>query len=484
MLVSKSNGHNVNTVLGSGSCNENNSSNPMELLAYSIINLICKEAASGMYRGALETLQKIMSECIYQEGNAFVIMGAGEQLKRIKYDVDENNLKVFNVHFDNNEELVTDGEPDVVCLSKQEWENLLIKLKPEIKENVFSENNKLSRENNVDQYVQSAKRNEQALFDNIIKSDFHVALLQPGRTRSVISETPPNDCMESHNLYENHTDKVSTVTKNSQQVKGHYGDKLKEMQLFLNQMSNALQQDSSLLESKEHTIDIQEKTNKFVQHFQRVLFDKNGRSSEFLLNFYECCYKFLPRAQPQDKIDSYNSALQAFSIFCSSTLTHNNVGFNFKLFPEVKLSGGDLETVFKYKNGNFVWEIARIKITLPKEEGGLYNLGGLDFKECFFSGQNFSNYDIKYVNWGTSLFDVDTPCIFNTPANNESYEKSLKPVSENGLNGVLSDRNKKIKMITGVAPFDGISSMDDDFDDSSSEDEPVENSPVVTSPLV
>ncbi|EHL3408242.1 TPA: DUF5507 domain-containing protein, partial [Escherichia coli] len=28
MLVSKSNGHNVNTVLGSGSCNENNSSNP------------------------------------------------------------------------------------------------------------------------------------------------------------------------------------------------------------------------------------------------------------------------------------------------------------------------------------------------------------------------------------------------------------------------------------------------------------------------
>lgn len=118
MLVSKSNGHNVNTVLGSGSCNENNSSNPMELLAYSIINLICKEAASGMYRGVLETLQKIMSECIYQEGNAFVIIGAGEQLKRIKYDVDENNLKVFNVHFDNNEELVTDGEPDVVCLSK------------------------------------------------------------------------------------------------------------------------------------------------------------------------------------------------------------------------------------------------------------------------------------------------------------------------------------------------------------------------------
>ena len=96
MLVSKSNGFNASAVLGSGSCNENNSSNPMELLAYSIIKLICKEAASGMYRGALETLQKIMSECIYQEGNAFVIMGAGEQLKRIKYDVDENNLKLLN----------------------------------------------------------------------------------------------------------------------------------------------------------------------------------------------------------------------------------------------------------------------------------------------------------------------------------------------------------------------------------------------------
>ena len=484
MLVSKSNGFNASAVLGSGSYNENKSSKHMELLAHSILKLICKEAASETYRGALETLQKMMSECIYQEGNAFVIMGAGEQLKRIKYDVDENNLKVFNVHFDNNEELVTDGEPDVVCLSKQEWENLLIKLKPEIKENVFSENNKLSRENNVDQYVQSAKRNEQALFDNIIKSDFHVASLQPGRTRSVISETPPNDCMESHNLYENHTDKVSTVTKNSQQVKGHYGDKLKEMQLFLNQMSNALQQDSSLLESKEHTIDIQEKTNKFVQHFQRVLFDKNGRSSEFLLNFYECCYKFLPRAQPQDKIDSYNSALQAFSIFCSSTLTHNNVGFNFKLFPEVKLSGGELETVFKYKNGNFVWEIARIKITLPKEEGGLYNLRGLDFKGCFFSGQNFSNYDIQYVNWGTSLFDVDTPCIFNVPDDNKSYDKLLKSVSENGLNGVLTDRNNKIKLITGVAPFDGISSMDDDFDDSSSEENSPEDSPIENRPLV
>ena len=483
MLVSKSNGHNVNTVFGSVSCNENNSTNTMELVAHSIIKLICKEAASGTYRGALETLQKMMSECIYHEGNAFVIMGSGEQLKRIKYDVDENNLKVFNVYFDNNEELVTDGEPDVVCLSKQVWEDLLIKLKLENKENAVSETDLSSNRNNVDQFFQSAKRTEQTLLENIIKSDFHVDSFKPGSTRSVILETQPNVCMESRNSYDNQIDKVSPVTKNSQQVKGHYGDKLKEMQMFLNQMGNALQQAPSLSESKEHTIDIQKITDAFVKEFRGVLIDKNGNSSERLFNFYECCYKFLPRAQPQDKIESYNSALQAFSIFRSSTLNNNDVGFNFKLFPEVKLSGENLETVFKYKKGSFVREIAKINITLQKEEGGLYNLRGLDFKGCFFSGQNFSNYDIQYVNWGTSLFDVDTPCIFNAPAYNKSNEKSLKPVSENGLSGVLTDRNNKIKLITGVAPFDDILFMDD-FDDSSSEDDPVENSPVVTSPVV
>ncbi|EKI2862975.1 DUF5507 domain-containing protein, partial [Escherichia coli] len=440
---------NTSAFFASRNYNGNNSSNPMELLAHSIIKLICKEAASATYCGALETLQKMMSECIYQEGNAFVIMGAGEQLKRIKYDVDENNLKVFNVHFDNNEVLVTDGEPDVVCLSKQVWENLLIKLKLENKENTASEVHESANKGEVEQLVECSKRNEQTLFDNIRKSDFHVGSLKPGSMNSVILEMPPNVCMEPRNSYENKIDEVS-----------------------------------SLSEPKEHTIDIQEKTDAFVKKFKGILFDQNGRSSEFLLNFYECCYVFLPRAQPQDKIESYNSALQAFSIFCSSTLTHNNIGFDFKLFPEVKLSGEHLETVFKYKNGDDVREIAKINITLQKEEGGLYNLRGLDFKGCFFSGQNFSNYDIQYVNWGTSLFDVDTPCIFNTPANHESYEKSLKPVSENGLNGVLSDRNKKIKMITGVAPFDDILFMDDDFDDNSPEDDPVENSPVVNSPLV
>ncbi|HAL9706904.1 TPA: hypothetical protein H7W01_003546, partial [Escherichia coli] len=456
MLVSKSNGHNVNTVFGSVSCNENNSTNTMELVAHSIIKLICQEAASGTYRGALETLQKMMSECIYHEGNAFVIMGSGEQLKRIKYDVDENNLKVFNVYFDNNEELVTDGEPDVVCLSKQVWEDLLIKLKLENKENAVSETDLSSNKNNVDQFIECAKRTEQTLLENIIKSDFHVDSFKPGSTRSVILETQPNVCMESRNSYDNQIDKVSPVTKNSQQVKGHYGDKLKEMQMFLNQMGNALQQAPSLSESKEHTIDIQKITDAFVKEFRGVLIDKNGNSSERLFNFYECCYKFLPRAQPQDKIESYNSALQAFSIFRSSTLNNNDVGFNFKLFPEVKLSEENLETVFKYKKGSFVREIARINITLQKGEGGLYNLGGLDFKGCFFSGQNFRNYDIKYVNWRTSLFDVDAPCIFNVPDDNKSYEKLLKSVSENGLNGVLSDRNNKIKIITGVAPFDDI----------------------------
>ncbi|HFO3640940.1 TPA: DUF5507 domain-containing protein, partial [Escherichia coli] len=448
-LVSKSNELNTSAFFASRNYNGNNSSNPMELLAHSIIKLICKEAASATYCGALETLQKMMSECIYQEGNAFVIMGAGEQLKRIKYDVDENNLKVFNVHFDNNEVLVTDGEPDVVCLSKQVWENLLIKLKPEIKENAASEVHKSANKGEIEQLVECSKRNEQTLFDNIRKSDFHVGSLKPGSMNNVILEMSPNVCMEPRNSYENKIDEVS-----------------------------------SLSEPKEHTIDIQEKTDAFVKKFKGVLFDKNTRSSELLFNFYECCYVFLPRAQPQDKIDSYNSALQAFSIFCSSTLIHNNIGFDFKLFPEVKLSGEHLETVFKYKNGDDVREIAKINITLQKEEGGLYNLRGLDFKGCFFSGQNFSNYDIQYVNWGTSLFDVDTPCIFNTPANHESYEKSLKPVSENGLNGVLSDRNKKIKMITGVAPFDDILFMDDDFDDNSPEDAPIENSPIVNSPLV
>ncbi|WIX53018.1 DUF5507 domain-containing protein [Escherichia coli] len=484
MLVSKSNEINTSAVLASRNYNENNSSNPMGLLAHSIVKLICKEAASETYRGALETLQKMMSECIYHEGNAFVIMGFGEQLKRIKYDVDENNLKVFNVYFDNNEELVTDGEPDVVCLSKQVWENLLIKLKLENKENAVSETDLSSNKNNVDHFFESAKRDEQTLFGNIRKSEFHVDSLKPGSTRSVILETQPNVSMEPRNLYDNQIDKVSPVTKNSQQVKGHYGDKLKEMQMFLNQMSNALQQAPSLSESKEHTIDIQKITDAFVKEFRGILFDKNGNSSERLFNFYECCYIFLPRAQPQDKIESYNSALQAFSIFRSSTLNNNDVGFNFKLFPEVKLSGENLETVFKYKKGSFVREIARINITLQKGEGGLYNLGGLDFKGCFFSGQNFRNYDIKNVNWRTSLFDVDAPCIFNVPDDNKSYEKLLKSVSENGLNGVLSDRNNKIKLITGVAPFDDILFMDDDFDDSSSEDDPVENSPVVNSSIV
>ncbi|HHL4281913.1 TPA: DUF5507 domain-containing protein [Escherichia coli] len=449
MLVSKSNELNTSAFFASRNYNGNNSSNPMELLAHSIIKLICKEAASATYCGALETLQKMMSECIYQEGNAFVIMGAGEQLKRIKYDVDENNLKVFNVHFDNNEVLVTDGEPDVVCLSNQVWENLLIKLKPEIKENAASEVHKSANKGEIEQLVECSKRNEQTLFDNIRKSDFHVGSLKPGSMNNVVLEMPPNVCMEPRNSYENKIDEVS-----------------------------------SLSEPKEHTIDIQEKTDAFVKKFKGVLFDKNTRSSELLFNFYECCYVFLPRAQPKDKIDSYNSALQAFSIFCSSTLTHNNIGFDFKLFPEVKLSGEHLETVFKYKNGDDVREIAKINISLQKEEGGLYNLRGLDFKGCFFSGQNFSNYDIQYVNWGTSLFDVDTPCIFNAPAYNKSNEKSLKPVSENGLSGVLTDRNNKIKLITGVAPFDDILFMDDDFDDSSSEDDSVENSPVVTSPVV
>ena len=41
MLVSKSNGFNASAVLGSGSYNENKSSKHMELLAHSILKLIC-----------------------------------------------------------------------------------------------------------------------------------------------------------------------------------------------------------------------------------------------------------------------------------------------------------------------------------------------------------------------------------------------------------------------------------------------------------
>ncbi len=97
--------------------------------------------------------------------------------------------------------------------------------------------------------------------------------------------------MESHNLYDNQIDKISPV-KNSQQVKGHYGDKFKEMHMFINQMSNALQQAPSLSESKEHTVDIQEKTNKFVQHFQRVLFDKMEGHQSFYLIFMSVAISF------------------------------------------------------------------------------------------------------------------------------------------------------------------------------------------------
>ncbi|HAV2166893.1 TPA: hypothetical protein JHK21_002843 [Escherichia coli] len=464
MLVSKSNEINTSTFINSGNCNERKSSKSMELLAYSIIKLICKEAASGTYNGALEILQKMMSECKYHEGNAFVIMGAGEQLKRIKYDANENKLKVYNVHFDNNQELVADGEPDVVFLKKTVWEGLLVQLKLENKENAVSEVHKSANKGEVEQLVECSERNEKRLLDNINKNT------------------------TIYNIYNNQraTNITTSVSEPPAQGKSNDVDKLKQTQ-FINASQfdiNELQQSSAFIASKHHTIDIQKITDTFVNEFKGILFDKNGRSSEFLLNFYECCYTFLPRAQPQDKIESYNSALQAFSIFCSSTLTHNNAGFNFKLFPEVKLSGGNLETVFKYKNGDDIREMARINIVLPKGEGDLYNLGGLDFKGCFFSGQNFSNYDIKYVNWRTSLFDVDAPCIFNVPDDNKSYDKLLKSVSENGLNGVLTDRNNKIKLITGVAPFDGISSMDDDFDDSSSKDDPVENSPVVNSPLV
>ena len=59
-----------------------------------------------------------------------------------------------------------------------------------------------------------------------------------------------------------------------------------------NSYENKIDEISSLSESKEHPIDIQEKKDAFVNEFNGVLFDKNTRSSELLFNFYECCYKF------------------------------------------------------------------------------------------------------------------------------------------------------------------------------------------------
>lgn len=43
-------------------------------------------------------------------------------------------------------------------------------------------------------------------------------------------------------------------------------------------------------------------------------------------------------------------------------LIYNNIGFDFKLFFEVKLFGEYFETVFKYKNGDDVREIVKINI--------------------------------------------------------------------------------------------------------------------------
>ncbi|MDC9120143.1 DUF5507 domain-containing protein [Escherichia coli] len=53
----------------------------MELLAHSILKLICKEAASETYRGALETLQKMMSECIYQRRQRLCHYGSWRTIK-------------------------------------------------------------------------------------------------------------------------------------------------------------------------------------------------------------------------------------------------------------------------------------------------------------------------------------------------------------------------------------------------------------------
>ncbi|STM16583.1 Uncharacterised protein [Escherichia coli] len=174
------------------------------------------------------------------------------------------------------------------------WEDLLVKLKLENKENAVSEVHKSANKGD-EQLVECSKRNEKRLLDNISKNT------------------------AIYNIYNNQraTNITTSVSEPPAQGKSNDVDKLKQTQ-FINASQfdiNELQQSSAFLASKYHTIDIQEKTDAFVKKFKGILFDKNGRSSELLFNFYECCYKFLPRAQPQDKIASYNSALQAFSIF-------------------------------------------------------------------------------------------------------------------------------------------------------------------------
>ncbi len=58
MLVSKNNEFNTSSFIDSGNCNERKSSESMELLAYSIINLICKKAASGIIAVLLKLYKK------------------------------------------------------------------------------------------------------------------------------------------------------------------------------------------------------------------------------------------------------------------------------------------------------------------------------------------------------------------------------------------------------------------------------------------
>lgn len=59
-----------------------------------------------------------------------------------------------------------------------------------------------------------------------------------------------------------------------------------------NSYENKIDEISSLSESKEHPIDIQEKKDAFVNEFKGVLFDKNTRSSELLFNFMSVAISF------------------------------------------------------------------------------------------------------------------------------------------------------------------------------------------------
>lgn len=119
------------------------------------------------------------------------------------------------------------------------WEDLLVKLKLENKENAVSEVHKSANKGEIEQLVECSKRNEKTLLDNISKNT------------------------AIYNIYNNQraTNITTSLSEPPAQGKSNDVDNLKQTQ-FINASQfdiNELQQSSAFLASKYHTIDIQEK---------------------------------------------------------------------------------------------------------------------------------------------------------------------------------------------------------------------------------